>query len=115
MQYPGDHLHIVKYLASTEHVQTFKKSELGLVQLASCYSSLEMIKYLTQTLNCDPSCFNSDPNAKGPSSDMPIHVAAFSGELDVLKYLIEHEHCDPNSADGHGNNVIQISSYYGYL
>lgn len=123
----GGQLHIVKYLANTKQIQASSnyRTELSLVYYAAIKSHLEMVKYLTQTLHCDPNCkighntplhvaayrgdlcivkfllrsLRCDARVEGCDSMQPIHLAAESGQLEVVKYLIEEQSCDPLAID----------------
>jgi ankyrin repeat protein len=69
---------------------------------------LDVIQYLIDTYNCDPSLPDDVNNTS-------LHLAALNGTLHTVKYLIEDMKCDPNSRGGNGATPLHCASMHGHL
>lgn len=138
----GNHVHIVKYLAGINRVQVVgpKAQELSLVDIAVELRSLEMVKFLTLSLKCNPIhvkngvttlhaaaklgqlsilkhlfSLKCDPNIRGWCGRQPIHIAAVKGYLNIVKYLIEEQSCSPSSLDDTNTTPLYLAASDGHL
>lgn len=140
----GNHVHIVKYLTDLDNnkiqVDHPTAHELSLVDIAVELQSLEMVKFLTLSLKCNPIhkkngvttlhaaaklgqlgilkhlfSLKCDPNIRGWCGRQPIHIAAVKGHLNIVRYLIEEQSCSPSSLDYTNTTPLYLAASDGHL
>ena len=114
------HLHIVQYLMETFSYpvnQVFQPrnflkylSELKITPLtmASSMSHLEILKYLIEDCNGDPTLINE-------FCGVPVHYASKHGQFEVLQYLVESHNCNPFITDCNAMNALHHAISIGHF
>ena len=124
------HLEVVKYLVDTLHCDPLcagKKKQTPLhlavaithlmvkdkfsntpLHLAALYGHLEVVKFLTEDMKCDP-------NLKGQLWTTPLHYACERGHLDVIMYLVDTHHCDPLCPDENRQTPLHLVAAKGQI
>ena len=75
---------------------------------ASAESHLDVVKYLINDLQINPSY----PDEDGAT---PLHMASANGCTEMVKYLVEEKHCDPMLRNKKGNNSLNMAAGNGHL
>ena len=105
-------LKMVKLLTQSLHCDLVNHSSdkilMAPLQLAAYIGELSILKYLVNSLNCDPTSGNEFYGE-------PIHLAARSGHLDIIKYLVEEKSCQPSALDDEGLTPLHHASSSGHL
>jgi len=57
----------------------------------------------------------SDFIASDDDGNIPLHLAAESGELNLVKYFIEEKGADSNSSNRNGNTPLHNAAQHGEL
>jgi ankyrin repeat protein len=78
------------------------------LHLASLHGHVEVVKFLTEVMKCDPNC-------KGQYERVPLHYASENGHLDVVKYLVDTHHCDPLCPDESSATPLHRAAAKGQL
>ena len=99
------HLNVLKYLIEEQQCRVYGYNSLccacgrriyrrfestisNIISISKSSSSLDVVKYLIETCQCDPMCMDKDGRT-------PLHWALTNGNIDVVRYLIETCQCDP--------------------
>ena len=53
------------------------------------YGHLEIVKFLTFEMNCDPTSTNI-------GNSTALHISAWNGHLDIVQFFISDQTCNPN-------------------
>ena len=80
----------------------------NVLHLSCLKNPLRVVKYLIETVNCDPVCVDE-------AGCTPLHYACHGGHMPVVKYLIETVHCDPMCVDSSGWTPLHAACSGGYV
>lgn len=83
--------------------------ELQPLDLAAGRGHVDIMKYLINEHNCDPSKPNNYSNAT------PLHYAASGGSLAAVKFLAIEKCCDVTSANHFGRTPLSEAAFAGHL
>ena len=69
---------------------------------------IEVVKFLTLEMNCDPTCTNAD-------NVSALHLAVVNGHLDIVTFLVSDQYCDPNIPVQYGRTPLHYAAEFGHL
>ena len=84
------------------------KSPRAPLHCATVWSHLNVVKYLIDDLQVNPSYSDGDGTT-------PLHMASVSGCTEMVKYLVEEKHCDPMLRNKKGNTTLNTAAASGHL
>ena len=85
-----------------------KLKDYSIFPLYFACGDLEIIKYLTEELNIDPSKNNYFSNSL-------LGIACLGGHLETVKYLMEERNIDPNKNNYPGTGPLELACLVGHL
>ena len=69
---------------------------------------LEIVKFLTLEMHCDPTSRNAH-------NTTALHLAAGNGHLDIVRFIISEQNCDPNIPGRYGGTPLHYAAEFGHL
>ena len=66
---------------------------------------IEVVKFLTAEMHCDPMCISQDSN-----QNALLHRAAMEGHIQVVKFLTLEIHCDATSRNAYNSTAHHLAA-----